>query len=62
MFGYFGKWRGETVLEIAEESDPGGPEPLSSAYRQILALFAVGTPRPTTRTGFLVSEPFPSSV
>ncbi|MFE7077396.1 hypothetical protein ACFU96_45685 [Streptomyces sp. NPDC057620] len=31
----------ETVLEIAEDSDsdPGGPEPLSSAYRQILALF-----------------------
>jgi hypothetical protein len=29
----------ETVLEIAEDSDPGGSEPLPSAYRQILALF-----------------------
>ncbi|CCK32843.1 hypothetical protein BN159_8465 [Streptomyces davaonensis JCM 4913] len=29
----------ETVLEIAEDSDHGGPEPLPSAYRQILALF-----------------------
>ncbi|MCX4974997.1 hypothetical protein [Streptomyces sp. NBC_00620] len=29
----------QTVLEIVEDSDPGGPEPLPSAYRQILALF-----------------------
>lgn len=29
----------ETVLEIAEDSDSGGLEPLPSAYRQILALF-----------------------
>ncbi|GHC89502.1 hypothetical protein [Streptomyces flavofungini] len=29
----------ETVLEIAEDSDPGGLEPLPSTYRQILALF-----------------------
>lgn len=28
----------ETVLEIAEANDPGGSEPLPSAYRRILAL------------------------
>ncbi|OAH12765.1 hypothetical protein STSP_38020 [Streptomyces jeddahensis] len=27
-----------TILQIAQDSDPGGSEPLPSAYRQILAL------------------------
>jgi hypothetical protein len=31
-----------TVLEIAEDGDPGDCEPLPSAYRQILALFEDG--------------------
>ncbi|MEU3042213.1 MULTISPECIES: hypothetical protein [Streptomyces] len=29
----------QTVLELAADSDPGPPEPLPSAYRQILAVF-----------------------
>ncbi|TPQ21195.1 hypothetical protein [Streptomyces sporangiiformans] len=32
----------ETLLDLAEETDTGGPAPLPSAYRQILALFEQG--------------------